>query len=131
MYLLDTNICIYLIKKQPIQVVKRIKSIKPYQILLSAITLAELEYGAFKSSQTQKNRTNLLNFVSGFQILAFDDRDAEYYGYLRAHLEKLGKMIGPYDLQIAAQALQRNITLVSNNTKEFQRVPGIKLENWV
>jgi len=131
MYLLDTNICIYIINKSPLKVVHHIKKLNPHQIKLSAVSLAELEYGVSKSRHRNQNRQALVHFASAFDILAFDDRDAEVYGLLRADLEKKGRVIGPYDMEIAAQAIARKLTLVSNNTAEFSRIPHLKLENWV
>lgn len=130
MYLLDTNICIYLINKKPVHVVERIKELQPHQIKVSAVSLAELEYGVSKSMYREKNRNALLHFASAFDILPFNDSDAEVYGILRAGLEKKGQIIGPYDMQIAAQALTRDLILVTNNTSEFNRIPGLRLENW-
>lgn len=131
MYLLDTNICIYIINKKPIKVVEHITKLKPRQIKLSTITLAELEYGVCKSQHRNQNRRALVAFASAFDLVPFDDRDAEVYGLLRADLEKKGRIIGPYDMEIAAQAISRNLTLVSNNTSEFSRIPDLKLENWL
>ncbi|NLK45864.1 MAG: type II toxin-antitoxin system VapC family toxin [Treponema sp.] len=131
MYLLDTNICIYIINKRPQIVVEKIKKFKPLQIKLSAISLAELEYGVSKSVYREQNRNALVHFVSAFDILPFDDSDAEVFGLIRANLEKCGQVIGAYDMQIAAQAIAKDLTLVTNNTKEFARVTGLKLENWV
>jgi len=131
MYLLDTNICIYLINRRPENVVNHIKLLHPHQIKLSAISIAELEYGVSKSKNRDKNRNALVNFASAFDIIDFNDEDAEVYGLIRANLEKKGLVIGPYDMQIAAQAISRDIILVTNNTKEFERIENIKLENWV
>lgn len=131
MFLIDTNICIYLIKRQPEELLKRIESTKPFHIKISSITVAELQYGVMKSSFPEKNRKTLIKFLSPFEIIPFTDLDAENFGYIKHELQKVGKIIGPYDLQIAAQALSRNLTLISNNTKEFIRVPNLKLENWV
>ena len=131
MYLLDTNICIYIINKKPLKVIEQIKCLQPHQIKLSSISLGELEYGVSKSRDRERNRTALIHFVAAFDIVAFNDADAEIYGLLRADLEKKGKIIGPYDLQIAAQALTRDLILVTNNTSEFERIPNLKLENWV
>ena len=131
MYLLDTNICIYIINNSPLKVVQHIKTLNPHQIKLSAISLAELEYGVSRSRHREQNRQALVHFASAFDILAFTDRDAEVYGLLRAALERKGRIIGPYDLEIAAQAVSRKLTLVSNNTAEFSRIPNLKLENWV
>ena len=131
MYLLDSNICIYIINQSPKQVVKHIKKLKVHQIKLSSISLAELEYGVSKSRNREKNRNALINFASAFDIVEFNDNDAEIYGLIRAELEQKGQVIGPYDMQIAAQALTRDLILVTNNTAEFTRIPKLKLENWV
>jgi tRNA(fMet)-specific endonuclease VapC len=131
MYLLDTNICIYIINKHPRHVVEHVKKLQPHQIKLSAISIAELEYGASKSKNREMNRNALIHFASAFDIIAFNDDDAEVFGLIRAGLEKRGKIIGPYDLQIAAQAISRNLILVTNNTKEFERVENLRLENWI
>jgi tRNA(fMet)-specific endonuclease VapC len=98
---------------------------------LSSISLAELEYGVSKSSNRDKNRSALLHFASAFDLLDFNDIDAEAFGVIRADLERKGQIIGPYDMQIASQALTRNLILVTNNTAEFERIPGLKLENWI
>ena len=131
MYLLDSNICIYIINQSPKQVVNHIKKLKIHQIKLSSISLAELEYGVSKSRNREKNRNALINFASAFDIVEFNDNDAEVYGLIRAELEQKGQVIGPYDMQIAAQALTRDLILVTNNTAEFVRIPKLKLENWV
>ena len=130
MYLLDTNICIYIINKNPKRVVENIKKLKPHQVKLSAVSIAELEYGAAKSKFREKNRDALVEFASAFDILPFDDTDAEIYGILRADLERRGQIIGPYDMQIAAQAIARELILVTNNTGEFTRIKELKIENW-
>ena len=131
MYLLDTNICIYIINQHHRDVVEHVKRLQPHQIKLSAISIAELEYGASKSKNREMNRNALIHFASAFDIVAFNDDDAEVFGLIRAGLEKRGKIIGPYDLQIAAQAISRNLILVTNNTKEFERVENLRLENWM
>ena len=131
MYLLDTNICIYIINKSPKQVVKHIKQLKPYQIKLSSISLGELEYGVSKSLYREKNRIALVHFVSAFEIVNFNDSDAEVFGLLRANLENKGQIIGPYDMQIAAQAITRDLILVTNNTAEFTRIGNLQVENWI
>lgn len=130
MYLLDTNICIYIINNNPKQVVERIKSLKPPQVKLSSISMAEMEYGVSKSRDRERNRQALIHFASAFDIIEFNDNDAEVYGLIRAELEKKGQIIGPYDMQIAAQAISRDLILVTNNTSEFSRISNIKLENW-
>lgn len=131
MYLLDTNICIYIINKSPSSIVEIIKNLKPHQIKLSSISLAELQYGISKSINRKQNKKALLDFVSCFDIIEFDDIDAEVYGIIRADLEKRGQVIGPYDMLIAAQAISRELILVTNNTKEFLRIKNISIENWL
>ena len=131
MYLIDTNTCIYIINKHPAQVVAHIKTLQPHHIKLSSISLAELKYGASKSLHREKNRTAMMHFASAFDIVVFNDYDAEVFGLIRAGLEKTGQVIGPYDMQIAAQAITRDLILVTNNIREFSRVKELKLENWV
>ena len=130
MYLLDTDICIYIINKRPANVLNIFERISPYEIKLSSITLAELEYGASKSQYRERNRRALLGFVSPFEVLPFEDCDAEIFGLLRVHLERTGQTIGPYDMQIAAQALSKKLILVTNNVREFERIPELRVENW-
>jgi tRNA(fMet)-specific endonuclease VapC len=130
MFLLDSNICIYVINNRPIKVVGKIKEFIPPEIKLSSISIAELEYGVSKSQNREKNRQALVNFASAFDIIDFNGEDAEIYGIIRADLEKKGQVIGPYDMQIAAQALSRNYVLVTNNVNEFSRINGLKIENW-
>ena len=130
MYLIDTNICIYLINGSSDKLRRKIESFQPYEIAVSAISVAELEYGVSKSLYVEKNRTTLHKFLSAFEILPFDDRDAESFGIVRAHLEKMGTPIGAYDMQIAAQGITRDIIVVTNNVREFERVPTLRVENW-
>ena len=131
MYLLDSNICIYLINQRPEHVVEKIKEHKPDEIKLSAISFGELNYGVAKSKFRNKNKQALLHFASAFDIIEFDSRDAEVYGLIRADLENKGELIGSYDMQIAAQAISRDITLVTNNKKEFSRILNLRIKNWV
>jgi tRNA(fMet)-specific endonuclease VapC len=130
MYLLDTDICIYAIKKKPARVLHTLKKKSRLGIHVSSITVAELEYGAEKSAFPERNRVALIEFLSIFDILKFDERDAVEYGKIRARLEKKGTPIGALDLLIAAQALSRDLVLVSNNLKEFSRIEELRLENW-
>ena len=130
-YMLDTNICIYIIKKHPESVFKKFKNLNLGDICISSVTLAELLYGAHKSQHQQKNKTALEWFSAPLEIASFDGNTADYYGELRAHLEKNGTPIGSLDTMIAAHALSLNLTLVTNNTKEFSRVPHLKIENWM
>ena len=96
MYLLDTNICIYIINHHPKQVIERVKKLKPHQIKLSSISIGELEYGVSKSNFRDKNRKALIGFASAFDIIDFNDSDAEVYGIIRAELERKGQIIGPW-----------------------------------
>lgn len=134
-YLLDTNICIYIIKKSPEQVLKKLESIvnseKKNEIYLSTITVSELYYGIEKSQQPSKNLEALNGFLTPFQIVSFDLNSAEMFGKIRSALEKKGVILGPYDLQIASVAMANDFILITNNTKEFKRVAGLTVENWV
>ena len=129
-YILDTDICIYIIKKKPEQVLKKLAKLASTDIAISTVTLSELIYGAEKSQHKEKNLEALTGFLVPIDILPWDDSAAKKAGEIRAVLEKSGKVIGPYDLQIAGQALSLNLTLVTNNEKEFSRVKGLKIENW-
>lgn len=130
-YMLDTNICIYIIKERPESVIKRFRSELKSEICISSITLAEMEYGAEKSQAFEKNQTAINHFIKPLTILPFDDSDAKEYGKIRAYLEKRGTPIGNMDMLIAAHARKEGLILVTNNTREFERVPDLKLENWV
>lgn len=131
MYMLDTNICIYIIKQKPKSVIDKLKKMKNANICISSITYSELLYGAEKSSNIAKNLLALTMFLSNIEILSYDESASIDYGIIRSKLEKQEKIIGPLDMLIAAHAKSLNITLVSNNLKEFERVDGLKLENWV
>ncbi|MGN8739937.1 type II toxin-antitoxin system tRNA(fMet)-specific endonuclease VapC [Bilifractor sp. HCP3S3_D3] len=130
-YMLDTNIVIYVIKQRPISVLERFLAHDPSEFCISAITLSEMQYGISKSSNPVKNQIALASFLSNIAILPYDDSAAVEYGEIRAHLEKMGTPIGPNDLLIAAHAKAMDLTIVTNNVKEFERVPELKLENWV
>jgi len=130
-YLLDTNICIYLIKKQPVRVVERLQTLALGDVGVSAITVAELQYGAAKSAFPDRNRLALVSFLAPLEILAFTDTDAVVYGRIRAALEASGTPIGAYDLLLGSQALAEGLALVTNNEREFRRIPGLIVENWV
>ncbi|MBD3242195.1 MAG: PIN domain-containing protein [Chitinivibrionales bacterium] len=129
-YMLDTNICIYLIKKRPPQTLRKLQQISISDVCVSAVSVAELEYGVEKSRKREQNRIALAEFLAPVEILSFGDEQASAYGSIRAHLESRGTPIGPYDLQIAAHALSLGLRLVTNNTSEFERVPGLSIENW-
>ncbi|EKD42420.1 MAG: PilT protein [uncultured bacterium] len=129
-YLLDTNICIYLIKKKSEFLIAKIEKIAASKLFLSSITVAELEYGVEKSQHKEKNALALSKFLLPFQLIPFDELAAKEFGKLRAGLEARGKPIGVFDMQIAAIALTHQLTLITNNTREFERVPNLELENW-
>ncbi len=130
-FMLDTNICIYIIKRKPSHVLDRFKKTEISEITISSITLSELLYGVSKSSKPEQNLMALTQFVAPLEILPYGDEAAKYYGDLRAHLEKRGNPIGSLDMLIAAHALSISVTLVTNNEKEFNRVPNLNIENWV
>ena len=131
MYLLDTNICIYLIKNSYPFMTEKVFSYEPSDIAISSITVFELEYGAAKSKWGEETKRKLAVFLSPFTILHFSTEDAISAVQVRTELEKSGRPIGPYDTLIAAQGISRGLTVVTHNTEEFIRVPGIKLEDWV
>ena len=128
-FLLDTNMCIYLIKGQPAQALARLQSLEIATVGISSITLSELEYGVSKSSRPEQNKLALLEFLAPLEILPYDD-DAARYGPIRASLERQGTPIGPLDTLIAAHALALGCTLVTNNEREFSRIPSLAVENW-
>jgi tRNA(fMet)-specific endonuclease VapC len=130
-YLLDTNICIYLIKRRPIEVLNRFRQHSPKDIAISIITLFELQYGVEKSQYRQKSEQALANFLRPLNIIQMDRSSVMEAASIRAKLEKKGTPIGPYDLLIAGVAKSENMVLVTNNTKEFKRVPDLELENWL
>jgi len=129
--MLDTNICIYIIKNKPISVIKKFQEYDVGDISLSTITVSELYYGAYKSAYVEKNLLALEHFLQPFNIVEYDLKASCEYGNIRASLEKEGKVIGGLDMQIAAHAKSLDMTLVTNNTKEFIRVENLILDNWV
>lgn len=129
-YLLDTNIVIYVIKRRPLAVLELFNR-HHGRMAISSITLAELVHGAEKSSDVPRNIAVVEDFVSRLMVLPYDDKAAWQYGNIRAVLEKLGQPIGLNDLHISAHARSNGLTLVTNNMREFERVPGLLLENWV
>ena len=130
-YLLDTNICIYLINQRPESVIRRFSTLKPSQVSLSMVTWGELYYGAYKSEKLQHNLRNLQQLSGLLEVLPLPVAAAEHYGRLRADLQRVGRSIGGNDLWIAAHALAEGHILVTHNTKEFERVEGLSVENWV
>lgn len=130
-YLLDTNICVYIINQKPVRVIQRLQNQNVNDICISVITLAELEYGVAKSAFQERNKLALAQFLVPFEIIPFSEVAAATYGRIRTVLEKTGSLVGAFDLLIGAQALSENLIVVTNNEKEFRRIPGLMVENWV
>jgi tRNA(fMet)-specific endonuclease VapC len=130
-YLLDTNICIYIRQKRPEGILQRFRKLRPGEAALSVITYGELFYGAAKSKQRVAALERLHELVSLLPALTLPETAGEAYGRIRAELEARGEMIGNNDLWIAAHALAGGLTLVTNNEREFRRVRGLKVQNWV
>ena len=128
--MLDTNICIYIIKQQPPTVLSRFLEYQIGDICISAITLSELRYGVAKSKYKEKNSTALDEFIIPLEIVPFDEGAALIHGDIRACLENAGIPIGSMDYLIAAHALSLGVTLVTNNTREFMRIPNLTLADW-
>ncbi len=129
-YLLDTNACIALIREQPPQILRRLKRQEAGDVGISAITLAELRFGVAKSSRPETNAQALEEFILPLEILPFDEAAATAYGAVRADLERRGSKIGGNDTLIGAHALSVGVTLVTNNTREFSRIRGLKIVDW-
>lgn len=129
--MLDTNICIAIIKHKPAKALEQFKTHQVGDIGISSVTLAELRYGVSKSQHREKNQAALEAFLLPLEIASFDDLATVAYGDLRAALEKQGKPIGPLDMMIAAHALSLGVTLVTNNLREFFRVEGLSVVDWV
>lgn len=132
-YLLDTNICIAILNDRPQDVRVRIDDLLSAgeTVFVSSITRFELQYGSAKSNQLRRNWDRLSVFFSRLGEIVFDGEDADAAGTVRAGLEKLGTPLGAYDVQIAGQALRRKLTLVTANVREFKRVKGLRVENWL
>lgn len=130
-YMLDTDICIYIIKRKPLIILTRLESLQPGQLGMSVITFAELMNGAKKSQHIEANVARLNALGELLEIRSFDQQAAIIYGDIRSSLEKRGEVIGGNDLLIAAHAMSLDWTLVTNNVREFGRIEGLKLENWV
>jgi tRNA(fMet)-specific endonuclease VapC len=132
LYFLDTNICIFLLNQRTgyEQIIRRMDGMDRESVGVSAITVAELEFGVAASKRQGDNFLRLERFLLDFEVIPFDRESARAYGPLRAGLQAQGTPIGPMDFLIAAHALALKATLVSNNTREFQRVPGLALEDW-
>jgi len=128
--MLDTNICIALIKQKPAGVLKKFNDFQVGDICISSVTLAELRYGVAKSQFQEKNQAALDDFILPLEIAVFDASAASYYGALRASLERKGTLIGAMDLMIGAHALSQNLTIVTNNVREFNRIPNLVVVDW-
>ncbi len=131
MYMLDTNICIYIIKRQPENVLSNLKEKRSEGIVISTITLSELAHGVENSSYPEKNAVALMNFLSIVDILPFDANAALEYGKIKTDLKRQGLLIGPLDMLTASHAKSGGFILVTNNTKEYERVEELQIENWV
>ena len=130
-YMLDTNIIAYAKNNRPETVLRRFMQHRPEDMCVSAITMAELEFGVCNSSRPEQNQLALMTFLSGIAVVPFEAGAALAYGEIRADLTRKGALIGANDLLIAAHARSLGLTLVTNNTREFDRVEGLKVENWV
>ena len=128
-YMLDTNICIYVMKNSPPALLEKFNSLAE-QLCISSITLGELHYGAEKSARRADNLTAIEHFVARLDVLPFDARAASHYGQLRAELERAGTPCGPHDMQIGGHARSEGLIVVTNNVREFSRMPGVRVEDW-
>ena len=129
-YMLDTNIVAYAKNSRPEVVYERMSRFDPEDLCVSVITLAELEYGVFNSSNPERNQLALTLFLANIEVVPFNDDAAVEYGRIRADLKRKGTPIGANDLMIAAHAKSLGVTLVTNNTREFERVEGLMLDDW-
>lgn len=129
-YMLDTNICIYVMKTYPPAVREKFNEVAE-QLCISSITLGELYYGAEKSARRAENLTAIEHFVARLEVLPFGDKAAAHYGQVRAELERAGMPCGSHDMQIGAHARSEGLIIVTNNLREFARMPGVRVENWL
>ena len=130
-YLIDTNICIYIMNQRPVSVIDKFKTMAPGDIGISSITVSELQYRVAKSSGKSENVRRLSEFLLPFDILPYDSKAASVYGKIRSQLEDAGQTIGPLDILIGAHALSQNLIIVTNNAKEFSRIDRLTVQNWV
>jgi tRNA(fMet)-specific endonuclease VapC len=130
-FMLDTNMCIYIIKKKPTSVLEKFQSMHIGDVAISTITLAELQFGVYHSTQPDQNREALNSFIIPLEITPFDEAAAFCYGRIRAYLQARGITIGAMDMLIAAHAQSLSFTLVTNNAREFDRIPDLPLANWI
>jgi len=129
-YMLDTNICIYVMRSYPLDLLEKFNALAE-QLCISSITLGELHYGAENSARRAANLTNLEHFVARLDVLSFDAKAAMHYGQLRAELQRAGTPCGPHDMQIGGHARSEGLIVVTDNAREFARMPGVRVENWV
>ncbi len=130
-YMLDTNICIGLIRQKPQKIIQRLTRCEPGEVGVSSLTIAELAHGANKSNQVEQNLSALEQFLLPIEVADFDQQASAAYGVVRAYLEREGKIIGSMDMLIGAHALSLGVILVTNNVDEFQRIPKLKVEDWM
>ncbi len=130
-YILDTNICIQMLKDKSFNILRHAKNKRQTEIYISCITEAELWYGVWNSTHKEANKETLKRFLQFFPKLKFESTHAESFGQLKAEQRKNGRILGPNDLLIAAQALDLDATLVTANEKEFKQIKGLKIENWL
>lgn len=129
-YMLDTNICIYVMKNYPISIKDRFNALAD-QLCISSITLGELHYGVEKSARRAENLAAITQFVARLDVLPFGDKAAVHYGQVRAELEKAGTPCGAHDMQIGGHARSEGLIVVTNNLQEFRRMPGVRSEDWI
>lgn len=130
-FFLDTNICIYFLKGKYTNITDQLKTLQPGSIKIASIVKAELLLGVEKSTRKQENREKILQFLMPYEVIGFDDVSTGYYAQIRANLEIQGKKIGPNDIILAATVMAHKGILVTNNEKEFKRIKGLKVENWI
>ena len=129
-YMLDTNICIFTIKNKP-EIVRQKFNLHQHQLCISSVTLMELIYGAEKSGAPEKNMSVIESFIARLDVLNYDIQSAVHTGQIGAEQAKIGQPIGPYDQMIAGHARSKGLIVVTNNTREFERVSGLRIEDWI
>jgi tRNA(fMet)-specific endonuclease VapC len=129
-YMLDTNMCIHVMKHYPLELREQFNALAE-QLCISSITLGELHYGAEKSARRADNLAAIEHFVARLDVLPFAEKAAAHYGQVRAELERAGTPCGPHDMQIAGHARSEGLIVVTNNMREFARMPGVRAENWI
>jgi len=130
-YLIDTNICIYIMNQRDISLIQKFKKLTVGDVGISSITLSELNYGVYKSSNVSINKVRLEEFLMPLEVSAYDEKSSVIYGQIRSQLEKKGQIIGPYDMLIASHAISEGLILITNNEKEFKRIKKLKYKNWI